>query len=89
MTQTILVTGASGFVASHIIREFLEAGYSVRGTVRSESSAERVKQLHSKHADQLSFATVEDITTPGAFNEAVKGVDGVSQPHLRCTCMLK
>ena len=78
MTQAILITGPSGFVASHIIREFFEAGYKVRGTVRSESSAERIKRLHSKYASQLSFATVEDISVPGAFDEAVKEVDGVS-----------
>ena len=30
----ILVTGASGFVAKHVIGELLNAGYAVRGTVR-------------------------------------------------------
>jgi uncharacterized protein YbjT (DUF2867 family) len=91
MTQTVLITGASGFVASPVIRKFLEAGFKVRGTVRSESSAEKVKQLHSKYASELSFATVEDISAPGAFDEAVKGVDGVSlsNPNRQFYCMLK
>jgi nucleoside-diphosphate-sugar epimerase len=31
----ILVTGASGYVASHIIKILLENGHNVRGTVRS------------------------------------------------------
>jgi uncharacterized protein YbjT (DUF2867 family) len=78
MPETILVTGASGFVASHVIRQFLEAGYKVRGTVRNEASAKKVKQAHSQYADNLSFSYVRDISAPGAFDQAVQGVDGVS-----------
>lgn len=33
----ILVTGASGFVAKHLIGELLRAGYRVRGTVRNRT----------------------------------------------------
>ena len=78
MPQTVLVTGASGFVASHVIRYFLENGFNVRGTVRNEKSAAKVREAHSKYADALSFAFVKDISEIGAFDEAVKGVDGVS-----------
>lgn len=49
----------------------------MRTTVRSQASAEKVKQSHKKYIDQLSFAIVEDVATPGAHDEAVKGVDGV------------
>lgn len=75
--QTILVTGASGFVAAHVLNSFLKAGYKVRGTVRSDQSANAVRKSHAKYADQLSFAIVKDVAAPGAFDEAVKGVDGV------------
>lgn len=75
--QTILVTGASGFVAAHVLTAFLSAGYKVRGTVRSESTAEKVRKTHSEWSSQLSFAIVPDIRDPSAFDEAVKGVDGV------------
>ncbi|KZF19772.1 NAD(P)-binding protein [Xylona heveae TC161] len=75
--KTILITGASGFVAAHVLHVFLEAGYKVRGTVRSEESAEAVKKSHSQYGEQLSFAIVPDITAQGAFDEAVKNVDGV------------
>ncbi|GFF74580.1 hypothetical protein CNMCM6936_006523 [Aspergillus lentulus] len=77
MSETVLITGASGFLAAHIIQVFLEAGYKVRGTVRSPSTAERVKSRYPQFADQLSFSIVPDIAEPGAFNEAVKGVSGV------------
>lgn len=75
--QTILITGASGFVAAHVLNSFLEKGYKVRGSVRSEATGEKVRKSHAKYADQLSFAYVKDVATPGAFDEAVKGVDGV------------
>ncbi|KAH0369333.1 putative cinnamoyl-CoA reductase, partial [Aureobasidium melanogenum] len=75
--QTILITGASGFMATHIISSFLSAGYNVCGTVRSERSAEGVKKSHPSRVSQLSFAIVPDIAAPHAFDEAVKGVDGV------------
>ncbi|RAL16171.1 SDR family oxidoreductase [Aspergillus homomorphus CBS 101889] len=78
MPETILVTGASGFVASHIIQRFLEAGYNVRGTVRSASSAEIVQSRYPpEYTDQLSFAIVPDIAVPGAFDSAVRDVSGV------------
>ena len=38
----ILVTGASGFVASHICKSLLELGARVRGTVRSLENEEKV-----------------------------------------------
>lgn len=83
--KTILITGASGFVATHVVKAFLERGYQVRGTVRSEQTAANVRKNFLEHSDRLSFTIVEDIAQPGAFDEAVQGVDGVSYmfPHLR------
>lgn len=75
--STILVSGASGFVAAHVLNELLSHGYKVRGTVRSEDSANKVRKTHAKYADKLSFAIVKDVAAPGSFDEAVKGVDGV------------
>ncbi len=76
--ETILVTGGSGFVAAHVLNAFLDRGYNVRATVRSQSSADKVKKTHGHYGDKLSFAIVPDVQTPGAFDEAVKGVQGVS-----------
>lgn len=75
--QTILITGASGFLAAHVLNSFLSRGYNVRGTVRSDASADKVKKSHAAHLSQLSFAIVKDVAATGAFDEAVKGVDGV------------
>ncbi|OOO13804.1 NAD-dependent epimerase/dehydratase [Aspergillus oryzae] len=81
-SKTILVTGASGFVAAHIIEAFISAGYDVRGTVRSEATAEKVRRTFPRYGEQLSFAIVPDIVKDGAFDEAVKGVDGIM--HTAC-----
>lgn len=77
--QTILVTGGSGFLAAHVLNVFLEKGYNVRTTVRSEATADKVRKTHKKYTEsgQLSFAIVKDVAAPGGHDEAVKGVDGV------------
>lgn len=75
--QTILITGASGFVAAHVLTAFLKAGYNVRGTVRSASSADAVLRTHVEYTSQLTFAIVPDISAPGAFDDAVKDVHGI------------
>ena len=41
----VLVTGASGFVATHLIKQLLEQGrYHVRGTVRNKKRQEKVRK---------------------------------------------
>lgn len=75
--ETILITGASGFVATHVVDAFLQAGYAVRGTVRSQETADKVRSTFPQHVDRLSFAIVPDIGAPNAFDEASKGVQGV------------
>lgn len=70
---TVLVTGANGYIAARTVEAFLKAGYSVRGTVRSLSSATEVKQALAEYADNLEFVEVPDITLAGAFDDAVKG----------------
>lgn len=41
----VLVTGASGYIATHVVQQLLKAGYSVRGTVRSRKNETKVKPL--------------------------------------------
>ena len=36
----VLVTGATGFIAGHCVKELLENGYAVRGTVRDIARAD-------------------------------------------------
>ncbi|ORY35639.1 D-lactaldehyde dehydrogenase [Naematelia encephala] len=73
----VLVTGASGFIASHTVREFLREGFRVRGTVRSQGKGEYLQKLFAKDGP-FDFVLVDDITKDGVFDEAVKGVDAVA-----------
>ena len=46
VSTPILVTGATGYVASHCIKLLLERGYKVRGTVRSLANNEKYQFLY-------------------------------------------
>jgi nucleoside-diphosphate-sugar epimerase len=77
----VLVTGATGFVAGHVTRQLLQRGYRVRGTVRDQTKAQWLIDDHFKsYADSGAFelVTVPDLSVPGAFDEAVKGVSAVA-----------
>ncbi|KAH8174902.1 NAD dependent epimerase/dehydratase family protein [Sarocladium implicatum] len=71
----ILVTGANGHLASVTIKVFLERGFKVRGTVRS---VEKHNALVSYYGSDFSLVEVPDFSRPGAFDEAMIGVDGVA-----------
>jgi len=74
MAKTVLLTGASGFIALHVLDVLLSKGYNVIGTVRSIEKAERIKaQFKELYPDaKLEFEIVGDIASEGAFNEALK-----------------
>ena len=71
----ILVTGATGYIAGHCIRELLEHGYRVRGTARSLADPKKTEHLR-RIASQLggSLELVEaDLTSDRGWREAVAG----------------
>ena len=74
----VLVTGANGYLAAYVVKKYLEAGYSVRGTVRSLSKSAFLKDKFGHYGDRFELVVVEDITKDGAFDEAVKGVDAIA-----------
>jgi len=74
----VLVTGASGFIAVHTIKCFLDHGFDVTGTVRSKSKGDYLVDLFKGSKQKFDYVIVEDISAEGAFDEAVKGVDAVA-----------
>ena len=74
----VLVTGANGYLATWVVKKYLEAGYSVRGTVRSLSKSAFLNDKFGHYGDRFELVVVEDITKDGAFDEAVKGVDAIA-----------
>ncbi|KAI0259006.1 D-lactaldehyde dehydrogenase [Gloeopeniophorella convolvens] len=84
----VLVTGANGYIAAWVVQALLEAGYAVRGTVRSAGKGEHLKALFAGKGD-FEVVVVEDITKDGAFDEAVKGVDLVQHIATAVTFSIK
>lgn len=76
MAPLVLVTGPSGFIGAHVFTQLIEKGYSVRGTVRTQSKADFFlhKFPSAAKSGQISFVIVKDIAQPGAFSQAVKGI---------------
>lgn len=72
-SDTVLVTGASGFIAGHVIEELLRHGYAVRGTVRDVARTEKVAHLTALAAQlggRLDFVAAE-LDTDEGWAEAV------------------
>ncbi|KAI0325808.1 NAD-P-binding protein [Cubamyces sp. BRFM 1775] len=74
----VLVTGANGYIAVWVVKSFLDAGFAVRGTVRSESKAGHLRNLFKSFGDKFEVVIVEDITKEGAFDAYVKDVDAIA-----------
>lgn len=68
----VLVTGASGFIAKHVVRELLEQGYDVRGSVRSDRRAAELEELFGPDAVEIVRL---DLTSDDGWAEALEDVD--------------
>ncbi|KAI0674155.1 NAD(P)-binding protein [Trametes maxima] len=77
-TGKVLVTGANGYIAVWVVKSLLDAGFAVRGTVRSESKATHLRNTFKSFGDKLEIVVVEDITKEGAFDAYVKDVDAIA-----------
>lgn len=86
----VCVTGATGFIALHIVHQLLERGYKVRATVRTlggdkvlivwvlnlqNQQIEALKKLDSTNT-KLELVKA-DLLQPGSFDKAVEGCEFV------------
>ena len=72
---TILVTGASGYLASWIVLQLLQQGHHVHGTVRSLQDAAKMQHLQeisTRHPDRLRLFEA-DLMQEGSFDAAMQG----------------
>lgn len=68
LAEKVLVTGANGYVASHIVSQLFALGYDVVGTVRSASKGDYFVEKFPG----FKYEIVTDLTNPGAFDKVFK-----------------
>jgi nucleoside-diphosphate-sugar epimerase len=74
----VLVSGANGYVAMHVVGALLVRGYCVRGVVRAEWKAAHIRETFARFANRLEVVVVADIVADGAFRDALVGVDAIA-----------
>jgi len=76
MSDLVLLTGISGFLGGHVALKLLDAGYAVRGSVRSLEKGDKVRAtLERAGADtsRLEFVAL-DLLADRGWTEAMAGV---------------
>jgi dihydroflavonol-4-reductase len=68
----VVVTGASGFIAMHLVEQLLAQGYWVRGTVRRDPAGYDVLHGLPGASERLELVRA-DLTDDGAFDDVVAG----------------
>jgi nucleoside-diphosphate-sugar epimerase len=76
-TKAVLVTGATGYVASWLVKKLLEEGMTVHAAVRNPDKKEKIG-----HLDDMAKASkgkiryfASDLLEKGSYSEAMKGCE--------------
>ncbi|OBA19169.1 NAD(P)-binding protein [Metschnikowia bicuspidata var. bicuspidata NRRL YB-4993] len=78
MSGTVLVTGASGFIAQHIVKLLISKNYNVVGTVRLDAKGEKLRKNTSGGPGTFTYTIVPDIAANGAFDNVFEAYPEIS-----------
>ncbi|MCY3810561.1 MAG: NAD-dependent epimerase/dehydratase family protein [Gammaproteobacteria bacterium] len=75
----VAVTGSAGYIGSHIVKDLIEHGYTVRACVRDAANLANTAHLSAMNAIGPGSVTLHtcDLTVPGAYDEAFNDCVGV------------
>lgn len=73
--STVVVTGCTGFIGSHVADQTLAAGFKVRGVSRDADKNQWLKKyFDARHGEgRFELVSVPDLTAADAFGEVVEG----------------
>ena len=69
--MSVFVSGATGYIAQHVVSMLLEENYTVIGSARSQEKADHLMALFGNNP-KLSMVIVPEISNLDAFDEAFK-----------------
>ncbi|KNA11911.1 hypothetical protein SOVF_130830 [Spinacia oleracea] len=76
--KVVCVTGASGYIASWLVKLLLQQGYTVHATVRDLNDPEKVEHLKRlEGAKERLHLFKADLLEEGSFDSAISGCHGV------------
>ncbi|OGM44236.1 dihydroflavonal-4-reductase, partial [Aspergillus bombycis] len=73
MARHVLLTGANGFIGSHILARLLDYGCTVCCAVRTQEKGDQILRNFAAQQAQITITIVSDIVAPGAYDTAVQG----------------
>ncbi|XP_073026156.1 phenylacetaldehyde reductase-like [Primulina eburnea] len=76
--KVVCVTGASGYIASWLVKLLLQRGYTVKATVRNLNDLNKVAHLKEfEGAEERLHLFEANLIEDGSFDSAVHGCEGV------------
>ncbi|XP_072975387.1 phenylacetaldehyde reductase-like [Typha angustifolia] len=76
--KVVCVTGASGYIASWLVKFLLQRGYTVRASVRDTADPKKTEHLRALDgADERLQLFQADLLKEGSFDDVVEGCEGV------------
>jgi dihydroflavonol-4-reductase len=82
-SKIVTITGASGFLSTHLVKKFLDEGFHIRGTVRNPSSSNNdwIRKLAETETAKKAGGSLKlfkaELSDPKSFDEAFSGSDVV------------
>ncbi|KIJ54038.1 hypothetical protein M422DRAFT_241298 [Sphaerobolus stellatus SS14] len=82
--KTVLVTGASGFLATWVVEALVDQGYYVRGTVRSKGKGDHQKDLFGDNFEYVIVRDIEEVILDTYLHRRSTTLTVASRSHSCC-----